>query len=99
LDLYVGGRDVLDSLLGYSSLGCALGLAQWLVLRRWSPRAHWWILANMLAWPGGWALAGALGAAGSELFAAALQLLATPGLAGLMTGAVLAWLLPARDAG
>ncbi len=35
---------------------CALGIAQWLVLRRSSPRSAWWIAAPAIAaWGAGWA--------------------------------------------
>ncbi len=97
LDLYLARRDQLDSLLAYSTLGATLGLAQWLVLRRWSPQAHWWILANMLAWPIGWAMGAALGALLSWPWMVGIEPVWTASIAGLATGVVLAWLLPATS--
>lgn len=38
----------------YVSIGLILGLGQWLVLRRWTYRAGWWILASSLGWLVGW---------------------------------------------
>jgi hypothetical protein len=97
LDLYLNGRDGLDQVLGYSTLGAALGVAQWLVLRRWTPRAHGWVLASLLAWPAGWGLAQLVGVfwSGPKLGGVEPALIA--GLAGLMTGAALGWLLPRRE--
>ncbi|MEK7323711.1 MAG: hypothetical protein AAB217_00475, partial [Chloroflexota bacterium] len=34
----------------------SMGGAQWLVLRRYVPRAGWWIAANAIAWPAGVAM-------------------------------------------
>jgi hypothetical protein len=98
LDLYVGGRDLLDSLLGYSTLGAGLGLAQWLVLRRWSPRAHWWILVNLLGWTAGWALAAALAAAWSAMATPMVQVGVPALVAGLAGGLTLGKLLPRSSA-
>jgi hypothetical protein len=42
----------LDPLLTGSTFGALRSLAQWLVLRRPFERAHAWVLANMLVWPG-----------------------------------------------
>lgn len=35
------------------ALGPFLGVPQWLVLRRFVPRAGWWVLANSVAWAAG----------------------------------------------
>lgn len=40
-----------DSFLGDLTIGVAMGMCQWLVLRREVSEAGWWIPANMIAWP------------------------------------------------
>ena len=91
----------------------AIGLAQWLVLRRHAPRAGWWIVTTPLAWavsvPVGWAvgLAGgvpvalvaslALGGFVGGLVGAALLVAAVGTVAGALTGTVLARLLLERE--
>jgi hypothetical protein len=94
LDLYLARRDMLDSVLVYSTLGTALGVGQWLVLRHWSPKAHWWILLNMLAWPGGWALSVAAEAVWGWPVIGGLEPAIAASLAGLVTGLALTRLLP-----
>ncbi|HXL35698.1 MAG TPA: hypothetical protein VN954_00695 [Ktedonobacteraceae bacterium] len=39
----------LAAVMGFV-LGPILGVPQWLVLRRYLPKAGWWVLANALAW-------------------------------------------------
>jgi len=39
-----------DSLLRYASIGLALGLLQWWVLRRYVEAAGWWIVVNLACW-------------------------------------------------
>ena len=94
LDLYLARRDALDGLLAYSTFGTALSLAQWMVLKRWSAQAHRWIIANMLAWPTGWAVAKALGAVLGWPWLAGIEPLVVGCFAGLLTGVALASLLP-----
>lgn len=47
--LEVGERAALQGLEGAIG-GTVIGLAQWLVLRRWCPQAGWWILSSTLCW-------------------------------------------------
>ena len=84
----------------------AIGLAQWLVLRRHAPRAGWWVVATPLAWtvsvPVGWAVglavgfpaamvaSLALGGFAGGLVGAALLVAAVGAMAGTLTGTVLA---------
>jgi hypothetical protein len=50
--------------LGHGALfGALLGLFQWLVLRRKTPNATWWIYANILGWSTGAALGDGIKAA------------------------------------
>jgi hypothetical protein len=45
--------NAADLVLGYGGFGALLGSLQWLVLREYTPRAGWWLLAS----PVGWAIA------------------------------------------
>jgi hypothetical protein len=36
--------------LAFATIGGAIGLSQWVLLRRRIPKAGWWILASMLGW-------------------------------------------------
>lgn len=71
--------------------GTVLGAVQWLVLRRHTQRAGWWVLASVI----GGAVGGAVGAACSEIPFGSAAL--TYGVAwagsGAVTGMVLVWLL------
>ncbi len=72
----------------------SIGAAQWLVLRRRFSRAGWWILASMLGWGSGAAIAEALSrvVGGSKI----LFLSGALGLVvGVVTGGALVWLLRA----
>ncbi len=40
----------LDPLLRYVSIGLALGLLQWLILRRYVEASSWWIVVNFACW-------------------------------------------------
>ena len=74
-------------------VGASIGVAQWLVLRRWLSRAGWWILTSVAGWTTGWAVGWAVGGVGHFV---------VPGvLGGTFTGAALVWLLQRqqRDAG
>lgn len=39
--------------LGWGVFGLVVGVSQWLVLRRCSRRAEWWVVANVVAWIAG----------------------------------------------
>jgi hypothetical protein len=45
---WTGGSLNLD--LAFIAMGLAIGMGQWLVLRRRLPRAGWWIGANVAGW-------------------------------------------------
>ncbi|MDX2032729.1 MAG: hypothetical protein SF339_18780 [Blastocatellia bacterium] len=72
-------------------LGPILGLPQWLALRRYVRRAHWWIWANAAAWLAGMPLV-FLGAGASPTGASpariALTIAATILAAGAVVGAI-----------
>jgi hypothetical protein len=77
--------------------GPVLGVPQWLVLRRFVPRAGWWIAANAVAWAGGMPViflaAGSLPASPSTGLVVA-TVLAACAAAGAVVGAVHGlWLL------
>jgi hypothetical protein len=40
----------LDPLLRYAAIGLALGLLQWLILRRHVEASGWWIVVNLACW-------------------------------------------------
>ena len=46
---------IVGGTLSGASLGIALGLAQWIILRLRVSGAGWWILSNALGWGVGWA--------------------------------------------
>ncbi len=55
--------------LGEVGIGAAIGVAQWLVLRREVSNAGWWILASTVAWFVGWEIivAGLVVSPGADL--------------------------------
>jgi hypothetical protein len=69
----------LTTVISGAVLGTAMGLAQWLVLRRWVHDAGWWVFASVVAWTV--ALTGLLG---STIVGA---------IVGALTGFLLDWLL------
>ena len=93
---YVGGW-ALDGAV----LGLAVGLAQWLLLRRHLPRAGWWVLATAVGWVLTTAARGSLDVVSdtSYLSGPAQVVLVIPllvtvvGALGLITGMSLVWLL------
>ena len=44
------------AVLGEVGIGAAIGVAQWLVLRREVANAGWWILASAVAWAVSWGI-------------------------------------------
>jgi hypothetical protein len=100
----------LDPLLIYSLafamglvLGLVLALPQWLVLRRHTGRAGWWIPANALAWALGMVVV-FLGAGSvpdtvtsfRQLLIIPLSLAAAGAVVGAVHGTALVWLLRQR---
>jgi hypothetical protein len=77
--------------VGLAVAGAVIGVAQWLLLRRQVRRAGWWILASAAGWAVGLAVADAVGEA------AVLAVIGA--VSGIITGAVLVWLLrqPCRE--
>jgi signal transduction histidine kinase len=72
--------------LTLGTYGAALGMAQWLYLRRWAAQAGWWVLASA----GGMAFFGWLvGQAMESIF----ELVFVGAVPAVFTGLVLAWLL------
>ena len=67
-------------------IGAVTGLAQWLVLRRWVPRAGWWVLASVLGW-------GLVRLIAGEVFTSLLELLIIGAVPAAVTGLALWWLL------
>lgn len=92
-DLYVGQRGELDPILSHSAFGAVLGVAQWLVLRRASGRAFWWVLVNMLGWPMAWAASRIVDLVLNIDVANWIDLAVRGTVAGAVTGLVLVWLL------
>ena len=84
----------------YGALGAVLGILQWLVLRQGTKRAGWWLLVC----PAGWALGtlavtrlddlwARLGIKLPETAGLAVAFGMLSGAAGILTGAVMAWIL------
>jgi len=92
-DLYVGPRMELDNLLVGAAFGCALGMMQWLVLRRWVYRAGWWVLGNIVSWTVSFFLEDVIVIAvkGTGLVVACEIVGGT--VAAIITGLTLVWLL------
>ena len=86
-------------------LGAVLGGAQWVALRRYAPRAGWWIAANAVAWAAGMTLVfvgtGFIPESGVMTAGAMATLIVWVALAGIAVGAIhglaLIWLLRGRD--
>ena len=70
----------------FVSVGAAMGLVQWLVLRRRVPRAGWWVLASALGW-------GLVRPVAGEAFTSLLELLIIGAVPAVVTGLALWWLL------
>jgi hypothetical protein len=92
----------LASTMGLA-LGAILGVPQWLVLRRYIPKAGWWVLANALAWMLGMVvvfIGTSFIPAGAFTLQVALLLLlfvvAAGATVGAVHGLVLIWLLRSR---
>ncbi|RMF00524.1 MAG: hypothetical protein D6768_12605 [Chloroflexi bacterium] len=73
------GSGFISSLFGGVVAGTLVGVAQWLLLRRWLPSAVVWVTANALGW--------ALG------FAGLLGGVLTGAVIGAVTGVALEWLV------
>lgn len=74
-----------------AALGLILGVAQWLVLRRYVPRAGIWIGANALAWTGGMPLiflAAGLPSPHTSALAIGAFVMFTVAVAGAVVGAI-----------
>lgn len=88
--------DLSDLILGFGGFGALLGIMQWFVLRQQIARAWWWLLASPLGW--GWGLVIARLVDRVIVFTETTGLIAglviIAGVAGIITGAVLAWLSP-----
>ncbi|HKZ70799.1 MAG TPA: hypothetical protein VJ020_12005 [Anaerolineales bacterium] len=84
----------------------SMGGAQWLALRRYAPRAGWWVLANAVAWPVGVAMPFiTLGLVPDGASAAVMIVAGVVGgvlmgiVVGALTGLALVWLLRASHYG
>ena len=86
-------------------LGAVLGTAQWVALRRYAPRAGWWIAANAVAWAVGMTMVfvgtGFIPESGAMTAGVLATLIVCVTLAGAAVGAIhglaLIWLLRGRD--
>jgi hypothetical protein len=83
--------------LSGAAIGTALGIAQWLILRRHVAQAGWWALASILAWAVGWAIINLVNEAADGPTSTAYLIGATgAAAAGVITGVSLVWLLRER---
>jgi hypothetical protein len=78
----------INELLG----GMIIGLSQWIVLRRYLPKAYWWIIANVV---GGFVILSyiPLGNTFLMMLESFILFLIAGLFIGIMTGAMLSWLL------
>ena len=77
-------------LMSSAVVGASIGLAQWLSLRAWLPRAGWWVPVNVASWTIGPALGGLMvERLLANLGAAWLTHAASGAVAGILTGIVL----------
>jgi len=44
------GGSIMGRIVGFSMSGFVIGITQWLILRRLTRRAGWWILTNIVSW-------------------------------------------------
>ena len=65
----VAGGFILAFAVGGVLIGCVVGIIQWLILRRYVPRAGWWILASAVGSGVSFACALALAGAMNESWA------------------------------
>ena len=82
------GRALIGTIIGL-----AVGVAQWLVLRRQVARAEWWILASVVGWILAWIVIRSAEASENQPIVL-VYLLGGSGaaVAGIITGAALIWL-------
>jgi hypothetical protein len=71
----------------FVAVGTAVGMLQWLVLRRHAPQAGWWVLASIVGWA-------ALGLIVGKSLDKATDLVALAAVPPAITGGALVWLLP-----
>lgn len=90
IGVLVFGVRVFDAGVGAAITGTALGVTQWMALRRRVAQAGWWVLASTIGWVVGGFLSGAFegGIAGWTTIGAVY---------GAITGAVVVWLLRHRS--
>lgn len=77
--------DAIDAGAGVALGGLVLGVCQWVVLRRRTPRAAWWVPTSAVAWVLGGLLSGAVGPPAGWVVIGAVY--------GLVTAPVLGWIL------
>jgi hypothetical protein len=108
-DLVVAQTGIENSLitgLGGAIIGASLGLAQWLVLRRYVAQAGWWVAASAVAWAIAWII---ISWGGERAGEAVGEVVVTPAsaylvglmgafVAGLISGVALIRLFRARPA-
>jgi hypothetical protein len=70
----------------FVAVGIAIGMLQWLVLRRHAPQAGWWVLASIVGWA-------ALGLIVGKSLDKATDLIALAAVPPAITGGALVWLL------
>jgi len=88
------GLAVFHSNSGINQLlgGIVIGLSQWVILRRYLPKAYWWIIANVI---GSFAILSCipLGYTFSMMVESSIVFIIAGFFIGIMTSAVLLWLI------
>ena len=81
-------------ILAFAIVGAGVGMMQWLVLRRRTPQAGWWVLASAVGWGVGWAGVGTATSGEESVIDIVIVALAMVGpVAGAITGYGLVQLL------
>lgn len=85
--------SAVGPVLAGALIGLAVGVAQWLVLRRHVAAAEWWIPASVVAWAAAWIIISWAEAAESSPTPMVYLLVAIgAAVGGIVTGAALIWL-------
>jgi hypothetical protein len=79
------GTGTMQNAITFGSIGMALGIAQWLILRGQVPRAWWWVVASMVGWMGASLAIG-------EAITSGVQIAVVGAIPSAITGFALVWL-------
>ena len=88
---------IFGAVLDGAIIGVVLGLVEWLIVRKYSTQAGWWVLATAIAWAVGWGIISTVDdAAGKPVATSYLIGGIGAAIAGVITGISLVLLLRRR---